>query len=270
MDVGRGHEMDVTSEKAESPFSCSIDEGVATIQISGDVFSIGTSLGTKQEFLSKLSSLNRSRDIKVVLLLNDPGTLSDKNYSRFIETMLDGRAGRGGRGQRRNWRDTTMKLARQGNALNQFIMTVLRMETFVVLGLQGDIASPFFGASLAADMRCASDDVTFTPSHLRLSIAPTGGLGFFLPRFVGRAKAQEILLSPQPLSTDKAKRLGLVNHVFTREDFIDRCHETAHELASYPTAVAVGVKGVINSIAADLDEFFEYENRVMERSIVTG
>ena len=61
------------------------------------------------------------------------------------------------------------------------------------VAFEGDVAPPFFGAALAADYRFGTDEMVFQPSHLKLGYPPSGGIGFFLPRFVSHAKARDLL-----------------------------------------------------------------------------
>lgn len=64
---------------------------------------------------------------------------------------------------------------------------------------------------------------------------PDSGLSFLLPRLVGLAKAQELLLLSPRLSAEEALALGLVHRVVPAEKLMEEALSLAKELAQGPT-----------------------------------
>ncbi|MCK9995720.1 MAG: enoyl-CoA hydratase/isomerase family protein [Candidatus Krumholzibacteria bacterium] len=226
---------------------------------------MGTSLSAKETLLSSMHSLNASPEVKVLLILNSPGVLDDENYMRFIRNAIAAKASGADRHiQSAPYSGNPLQFDRLKNTFNQFICKILSFRKLVIVGFEGDVAPPFFGASLVADYRFGTDEMTFQPSHLKLGIIPGGGLGFTLPRFVGHMKARDLLFSKKPTSASDLFRLGLLDGRFPEDKFQDECIKIANELAAMPRWAVEGVKAVINTYAPDLMNFLEYEDMTSE------
>ena len=132
-------------------------------------------------------------------------------------------------------------------------------KKLIIDGLQGVVVTPFFGESLSADIRLASDDLCFSLAHKKFGLHPTGGLIFFLPRFVGQGKANEILLTTDVIDAKSALELGLVSHIFPNEDFEYSCIQTAKELAGLSQATIETTKKLSFNYKADLQNYFRQE-----------
>ena len=146
---------------------------------------------------------------KLLLLINERCCFSEKEYSEFINSI----SGKGiGSGKEK------IRL-RQINILNRFIMEMMNFKKLVISCLSGNIVTPFFGASLSADFRFASEDMVFSLSHLKLKVHPSGALPYFLPKYVGFSKANELLFSDREISAKEALKLGLVNKILITDNF---------------------------------------------------
>jgi enoyl-CoA hydratase/carnithine racemase len=255
-------------EDHQGPHYCVlVDQDIAIIQLTGNVFEIGANLDLKESFFATLEATVASADISAILLVGSQDVLSHKEYAGFMKSSIEIRKGKRKPKDRIPRVGNGIKLARHETALNQFIMKAVRLRKMLFIGLQGDIASPFLGASLTADYRFASEDVVFTPSHVKLGIAPSGALGFFLPRFVSQGKALELLLSDEPLPAEEALKLGLITKVIPRERYLERCVEAVSSLSRIPAGSAGGTKAVIHSYAKALAGYLENEQMVSDLAL---
>jgi len=265
----RGSFMDQVTDFKTSCYSLHVQEPLAVIHFFGDIFELGTCIGLKDDFFSHLQAINNSPGIRVLLLLNSPGVFGDENYCRFISNAIEVRAGgrtRSNRGS--NYSDSSLQIERQNITLNQYVRMISKFRKLIMVGFEGDVAPPFFGAGLAADYRFGTDGMTFQPSHIKLEVPPGGGLGFFLPRLIGSTKTRDLLFSPKPAPARELHRLGLLDGHFPSEGFRDECVKIAGGLAEMSLPAILGIKSIINFNSPNLVDFQEYEDRATERAIV--
>ena len=86
-------------------------------------------------------------------------------------------------------------------------------------------------------------------------ISPLGGM-FLLPRLVGLAKANEILMLGKPVRGDEAAEIGLVNETVAPDELGERAMALARQLAEGPPlglkAMKEGIRrGMELSLAAE-------------------
>jgi enoyl-CoA hydratase len=68
-----------------------------------------------------------------------------------------------------------------------------------------------------------------------------------LPRFVGKSKAMEIVLTGNRIKADEALRIGLVSAVFPNEKVVDEAIKTAEKIASHSRIVVQLAKEAVNA-----------------------
>ncbi len=135
----------------------------------------------------------------------------------------------------------------------------LASKKLIIDGLQGTVVTPIFGEALSADIRLASDDLCFSLAHKKYGIHPTGGLAFFLPRFIGQGRANEILLTTDVIDAKSALDLGLVSRIFPKDDFESSCIQTAKELAGISPATIETTKRLTFDYEKALQDYFYQE-----------
>lgn len=91
----------------------------------------------------------------------------------------------------------------------------------VIAAVHGPAMGAGLSFALASDVRLASDDAFFCAQYINIG---TGGAdlssSFFLPKLVGWGKAAEMCMTGERVPADEAYRIGLANHVHTREDLL--------------------------------------------------
>ncbi|RLA19554.1 MAG: hypothetical protein DRQ56_05145 [Gammaproteobacteria bacterium] len=265
----RGPVMDYVPDIQNSCYSLNIQESLAVIDFFGDIYELGTSMGLKDDFFSHLQAINHSPKIRALLLFNVPGVLGDEKYCTFMSNAIEARTGR----KRRNnhgakYSDSSVQIERQNITLNQFVRTMSKFSKLLLIGFEGDIAPPFFGAGLAADYRFGTDEMTFQPSHIKLEMPPGGGLGFFLPKLIGHKKTRDFLFSEEPTSAFDLHQLGLLDGHLPSEGFRDECIKIADGLARLTLPAIMEIKAILNLNSRNLKEFLDNEDRATELAIV--
>ena len=115
-----------------------------------------------------------------------------------------------------------------------------RIEHFsvpVIAAIHGAALGGGLELAMACHVRTVTKDAKLGLPELTLGIIPGFAGTQRLPRYVGTAKAYEMILSGTPISGEQAYELGLVNHVFTDEEIFDETMKLATKFAekSKPT-----------------------------------
>ena len=106
--------------------------------------------------------------------------------------------------------------------------------------------------AMSCDFRIARDTLQIAHPGARLGII-TGFCGTRkLPRIVGKNFAREIFMSSDPYGAEEALRMGLVDRVYSTEEFWPTVVATAEQIAHHPRAALSAAKRLINA-AEDTD-----------------
>lgn len=89
---------------------------------------------------------------------------------------------------------------------------------------------------------------------MELVLVPGDGGTYYLPRIVGVARAYELLWTGRFVDAEEALRLGIVNHVFPEEVFMEKTMELARTIAAGPQlAIRHTKRAVRQCLEADLE-----------------
>lgn len=239
-----------------------LKEDIAVIKIKSNVFDTLTDLAESGKMISLIQLAERIPDVKALLVTNEPGCMDEQKYDEFLHRILE-------RGIDPYAPEETRGIVqridrvREINILNRTITHLVEFKKISIMGLQGNIVTPFFGTSLAVDFRYAADDMSFSLAHLKYGLHPSGALPFFLPRYVSHSKAIEILFKCEKLTAQEALDLGLVNRIFPAADFEDHCLEEIEKICHLDTRVIHATKLLANISRTELRNYFDIESALL-------
>lgn len=132
----------------------------------------------------------------------------------------------------------------------------------VVCAVNGPAAGAGVGLALAADITLAGRSAFFyLPFLPKLGISPDLGCTWFIPRFIGRARAMGMALLDERVSAEKAAQWGLIWDCVDDDQLLAEAQKVAQRLAKLP---AHAVQEARNAFAASeknsLDEQLHYES----------
>ena len=143
---------------------------------------------------------------------------------------------------------------------NRVVEALSGLEKPLVVAVNGVAAGAGMSLALWGDLRLAAVGASFTTAFVRIGLVPDSGLSFLLPRLVGLAKAQELLLLSPRLSAEEALALGLVHRVVPAEKLMEEALSLAKELAQGPTrAYALTKKLLLETYRLSLTEALALE-----------
>lgn len=114
------------------------------------------------------------------------------------------------------------KLFRRKNDFSRTIDLMRACHQPVIAAVNGAAIGGGLSFALAADVRLASHDARFCASYINIGLGGADmGSNYLLWRIVGWGRAVELLLTGRVIDCDEAYRMGLVNHVYNREDLLN-------------------------------------------------
>ncbi|MEM9254698.1 MAG: enoyl-CoA hydratase-related protein [Pseudomonadota bacterium] len=151
---------------------------------------------------------------------------------------------------------------RRVSTIAPLIAQMREMEKPVMACVQGAAAGFGFSLALACDLILAREDASFIQSYTRIGASMDGGSSYHLPRLVGTKLAMEIAMLAEPIGAQRALQLGLINRVFSTDEFEDSCAAIAARLATLPTRALAACKSLLYaSLDNDFNEQMAAEAR---------
>ena len=114
--------------------------------------------------------------------------------------------------------------------------------------------------AMACHIRIAEDGVRFGQPEMNLGIIPGWGGTQRLPRYVGKGKALELILTGDMINAQEARRIGLVNTVVPVGEVVKAAKDLAKKLNSKSAvAMAAALRAVNGGLETNLEKGLELE-----------
>ena len=108
--------------------------------------------------------------------------------------------------------------------------------------------------AMSCDIRLCSENAVFGQPETGLGITPGFGGTQRLARIAGAGRAKELIYTASNIKADEAYRIGLVNHVYPREELMDQAKKLAKKIAANaPIAVANAKQAINEGTQVDMD-----------------
>ena len=113
-------------------------------------------------------------------------------------------------------------------------LTMNSIDVPVVAAVNGHAIGAGNDLCTMCDIRIAGEDAKFSESFLRIGIIPGDGGSWFLPKIIGLARANEMILTCDVLDANKALDWGLVSKVVPNENLKVEAQQLAKKIADQP------------------------------------
>lgn len=135
---------------------------------------------------------------------------------------------------------------RQRQVFDRVLLTLRQLRKPIIAAVHGMAYGGGCEMAISADFIIASDDAVFGQPEAIVGLSAGGGAPVFLPRLLPPGKAMQMLMTGEPISAQEAYRLGMVNQVYPRAEFMPAVFRIAEAIASNsPTAVQAVKRAVI-------------------------
>jgi len=117
-------------------------------------------------------------------------------------------------------------------------LSLLDIEVPVIGALNGHTVGGGFGLALVCDIRIGALDAKYGANFVKLGLAPGMSISYMLPRLIGVARANELLLSGRLVDGAEAATLGILNRAVPAAEVLPTAMELARTIAgNAPLAV---------------------------------
>jgi len=158
--------------------------------------------------------------------------------------------------------------AQRGFATQTHIATLIphlrRVPKPVIAAVNGPATGGGFALVLGSDIRLAAAGARFNAAFIRIGLSACDiGTSWVLPRLVGAARAQELMLTGRIFDADEAYRIGLVTDVVPAEALLEAAYAKADEIMkNTPFGVALTKEGMWSALEIPgMQNAIDLENR---------
>lgn len=138
--------------------------------------------------------------------------------------------------------------------IHRIPMILRDIDKPVIAAINGVAVGAGLDMALMADIRTMSDKARVSEGYVKVGLIPGDGGTYFLPRLVGAARAYELFWTGRFVDAEEALRIGLVNHVFPHDVFMEKTMELAKQIASGPQlAIRMTKRAVRQCLQTDLE-----------------
>lgn len=151
--------------------------------------------------------------------------------------------------------------------LHACIEEIREMSKPVIAAINGPAAGAGFFLALACDLRIMAQSAYLKQSNTSYGLSMPAGGTFTLPRLVGLARALEIAMFDEPISSTQAHTLGLVNRVVGDDCLLADAQQFAARAARMPIETLGRVKRLMNdSFDSTLSEQLAAERQTIAKT----
>lgn len=144
--------------------------------------------------------------------------------------------------------------------VNPGIQAMRDLPKPIIARVHGHAAGVGCNYALAADFIVASDQAFFGQVFVKIGLMPDGGGTYFLPRAVGYCRAFELMALGEPISSQQAFEMGMINRVVPVEKLDDAVEELTRKLSASPGLALAKIKAALNASAkSDLAAALDFE-----------
>ena len=199
-------------------------------------------------------SIKESPDVRVVIVTG----AGEKAFSAGIDLKMVASGG-GGAVTFSNYREGYDRLY----SLKMIFTMYEEMAVPVIAAINGYCLGAALEFALCCDMRLACDTAVFGLPEIQFGVIPDLGSTQRLPRIVGPGIAKELILTGRRIDAAEALRVGLVDHVYPREQLMVEARKLAEDLAKISPRILQGAKRAANlTLSTPLDVGLRMETDV--------
>ena len=239
----------------DPPLLCHVDAGVATLTLNRPAVLNALNLALKSALATQIAELAGRHDVRAIVLTGNGRAFCSGGDIREMD------AGR-------TPADTRERLL----ALHRNVFTPLAaIEKPVIAAVNGPAVGAGMSLALACDLVFAAESASFGAVFSRRGLVPDAGAAFRLVRFVGVARAKELVFSGRSVDAAEALQIGLVQRVLPDAALLREAQAYAATLAQGAT-VALGLSKRLLDLApiSNLEAMIEHEIGAVIQAVGTA
>jgi enoyl-CoA hydratase/carnithine racemase len=221
-----------------------INEGVATITLNRPDVHNALSGQMMLDFVATCENLSRNNEVKVVVLTG----AGPKSFCSGADLA----------GMSENNEQSILEFRGHVSKFQNCMLAIRRMSKPIIAAVNGYALAGGCGLAVACDITFASEKATFGTPEINVGLWPMM-ISAPLVRTIGYKKSFELMYSGKRISANEALEIGLVNRVFTEEEFLDKVYDFVSDIAKKnPTALSIGRESLNLIQDMDMEKAFTY------------
>jgi enoyl-CoA hydratase len=147
---------------------------------------------------------------------------------------------------------------------SRLVPTMRRLPQPVIAAVSGPAYGGGMCLALGADLRFAGESATFNSTGIVNGLTSTElGVSWLLPRLIGVARSNDLLLTGRVVDASEALSMGLVSRVLPDADLLEACLDVGEAMCRYSPYGLAMTKDVIwaNLEVGSLEAAIELEDR---------
>lgn len=153
--------------------------------------------------------------------------------------------------------------------LQETIRSVMAGPKPVVAAVDGRAMGAGLSLAMSCDFVIGSHRAQFAGVFGKVGLVPDAGLLFTLPRRIGAAKAQLMLLTARTVEAAEARDMGLVDRLVAPEDLLEAAAQEAARLAQIAPLSMAAIKSLGVGYCMSLEDAFAQESRLQPLMALT-
>ena len=150
------------------------------------------------------------------------------------------------------------------------LLGIRRMEKPVIAAVNGPAVGIGVSLAFACDLILAAESAYFGLAFVNIGLMPDGGSTAFVPAAVGKARAFQMALLGERVSSQQALDWGLINRVVADDSLAAEAGELAKTMAKGPTRSYAGSKQALNRMLyPDLEGQLDLEAEIQHQLVRT-
>jgi 2-(1,2-epoxy-1,2-dihydrophenyl)acetyl-CoA isomerase len=147
--------------------------------------------------------------------------------------------------------------------LHDLVRAIANSPKPVVAAVEGKALGAGLSLALACDVVIAADNAAFGAVFGKVGLTPDAGLFYTLPRRVGGARAQQLMLSASVVNAERALAIGMADQVVPAPELVNAACADAGRLADIAPLAFAAIKSLGNGGCGTLEEAFGQEMRLL-------
>jgi 2-(1,2-epoxy-1,2-dihydrophenyl)acetyl-CoA isomerase len=125
---------------------------------------------------------------------------------------------------------------------NPLIERLMDLPIPFVTAVNGVAAGAGCSFAIAGDIVIAARSAYFLQAFVNIGLVPDVGSSWLLPRLIGKARAQAMMMLGMRVPAEQAREWGMIYDVADDDALMTRALEIAHKLASGPTVALAMIR----------------------------
>lgn len=155
-------------------------------------------------------------------------------------------------------------------AMYEPFLSLLDIAVPVIAALNGHTVGGGFGLAIVCDLRIGARDARYGANFVRLGLAPGMAISYLLPRLIGVARANELLLTGRLVDGTEAERLGILNRAVAAGDVLGEALALARTIAdNAPRAIRATKRAIQRGLDMQIRDAARLEAYAQAESLTT-